>query len=81
MTGRPSDTPELAALICERITQGESLRSVCREDAVPAASTVFLWLARHKGFSDQYARSTAARATKRPTMTSLRGRGLARAAT
>jgi hypothetical protein len=37
MTGRPSDyTPEPAALICERITQGESLRSVCRDDAMRA---------------------------------------------
>jgi terminase small subunit-like protein len=29
---------------------------------VPAASSVFLWLQKHKDFSDQYARATAARA-------------------
>lgn len=61
--GRPSDyTPELAALICERLASGESLRSVCRDDAMPACSTVFLWMQKHKAFSEQYARATSARA-------------------
>ncbi len=40
--GRPSDySPELAVLICARIGEGESLRSICRDDAMPALSTVF----------------------------------------
>ncbi|TBY54535.1 terminase small subunit protein [Rhizobium leguminosarum bv. viciae] len=35
----------LADAICERIADGESLRSVCRDDAMPAKSTVLAWLA------------------------------------
>lgn len=37
--------------------QGESLRSICRSDDMPAQSTVFYWLARIEGFSEQYARA------------------------
>lgn len=53
--GRPSDfTQEIADIICERIADGESLRSICSDDEMPARSTVFRWLARVDGFSDQY---------------------------
>lgn len=46
MTGRPTKfTTALADIICERIADGESLRSVCRDDAMPAKSTVLAWLA------------------------------------
>ncbi|WP_342711523.1 terminase small subunit protein [Bradyrhizobium sp. B124] len=60
---RPSDySLELAALICDRMAEGESLRTICKADDMPARSTVFLWLAAHKEFSDLYARATDARA-------------------
>jgi hypothetical protein len=56
--GRPSSyTPELADLICERLADGESLRAICSEDAMPAKSTVFKWLCENPDFSDQYARA------------------------
>ncbi|MBY5374211.1 terminase small subunit protein [Rhizobium leguminosarum] len=46
MTGRPTKfTHSLADSICERIADGESLRSICRDDAMPAKSTVLAWLA------------------------------------
>ncbi|TBA65353.1 terminase small subunit-like protein [Rhizobium ruizarguesonis] len=46
MTGRPTKfTHSLADIICERIADGESLRSICRDDAMPAKSTVLAWLA------------------------------------
>lgn len=58
MSGRPSDyTPELADAICARLSQGESLRSVCRSDEMPDASTVFRWLRVHAAFCEQYARA------------------------
>jgi|1186.fasta_scaffold64008_4 hypothetical protein len=61
---RPSDySPELVALICARMAEGESLRSVCRDDAMPALSTVFRWLGDHKEFQEQYARARQARAS------------------
>lgn len=58
VTGRPSNyTPELADAICTRIASGESLRSICEDEAMPAQSTVYLWLMREQGFSEQYARA------------------------
>lgn len=58
MTGRPSDyTPEVATEICRRLALGESLAKMCREDAMPAQSTVYLWLQKHSDFSENYARA------------------------
>lgn len=48
---------ELASLICERIAMGESLRTVCKADDMPAMSSVFKWLREYKEFSEQYARA------------------------
>jgi len=42
--------------------EGESLRSICRDDAMPALSTVFRWLAGDREFQEQYARAMDARA-------------------
>jgi len=61
--GRPSDyTPELAAAICSRIADGESLRTICSADGMPDKSTVFRWLASNEDFRDQYARAREAQA-------------------
>ena len=43
--------------------EGESLRSICRDDAMPALSTVFRWLSGGREFQEQYARAMDARAT------------------
>jgi hypothetical protein len=56
--GRPTDyTQETADIICERLADGESLRTICDDADMPARSTVFRWLSLHKEFSDQYARA------------------------
>lgn len=62
--GRPSIyTPELAAEICRRLSLGETLRAICREDAFPNITTVMDWNLHDKeGFSKQYARARAAQA-------------------
>lgn len=61
--GRPTlFTPEIAADITVRIMAGESLRSICRDEAMPARSTVHLWIATNESFSDQYARACDIRA-------------------
>ena len=61
--GRPSDySTEITTAICERLTQGESLRAICSDDAMPAKSTVMRWLGDHKDFQDQYARAREAQA-------------------
>ncbi len=60
---RPSDySPELAAQICQRISEGESLRAICRDETMPATSTVCLWLTKYAEFSEQYARAREAQA-------------------
>lgn len=66
MSGRPSEfTQQTADAICERIADGESLRSICRGDDMPAKSTVFKWLSQNATFADQY---TRARETQADTL-------------
>jgi len=56
--GRPTIfTQDLADTICVRLSLGESLRSICRDDHMPAQQTVYVWLNRDKAFQDQYARA------------------------
>lgn len=58
--GRPSDfTQEIADAICERIADGESLRSICQGDGMPNRITVFRWLndPGRESFRNQYARA------------------------
>lgn len=55
---RPSDySPEITDKICSRISEGESLRSICDDEDMPVRSTVRLWLLEHSEFSVQYARA------------------------
>lgn len=45
--GRPSlYSKELGAAICDRIAMGESVLQICRDDDMPEARTVYLWLLR-----------------------------------
>ena len=52
--GRPSKyTPELAALICKRIAEGESLRDICEgknKAGMPSRNAVRRWLAESSDF-------------------------------
>lgn len=53
--GRPSIyTQELAEAICRELSQGVSLRSVCRNDWAPDGSTVFRWMREYPEFYKQY---------------------------
>ena len=55
-TGRPSEfSQEKADAICERLADGESLRSICSEEGFPSQPTVFRWLAANESFRKQYA--------------------------
>lgn len=61
--GRPSDyTLKLTDKICERLADGESLRSICSSDGMPRQTTVFRWLAAHAEFRERYARAREAQA-------------------
>lgn len=53
---RPSEfTPETANLICERLADGESLRKICADEAMPDRNTVRRWLSQQPEFRVQYA--------------------------
>ncbi len=58
--GRPSSyTAEVAAAICERVANGETLRSICREDDFPGHSTVYRWLDENQEFAGLFGRARA----------------------
>lgn len=44
-------------MVCERLAEGESLRSICRDEALPASSSIFKWLGQHPEFAEQYTRA------------------------
>lgn len=63
--GRPSIyTPELAAHICAEIADGKSMRTICLQEAMPALSTIFDWIASKPEFSKQYAHAREMQADK-----------------
>lgn len=55
-------TQEVADIICERIADGQSLRSICTDEEMPSTSTVCKWLGRLPDFAEQYARAREAQA-------------------
>lgn len=61
---RPSVySDEVAVEILQRMCNGESVKSICNDDHMPARSTVMLWVAEDReGFSDKYAMAAEARA-------------------
>lgn len=60
---RPSEfNQETADAICERIADGESLRAICRDDAMPSKATVFRWLVAFPDFETKYAHAREAQA-------------------
>ena len=57
--GRPSKySQKVADAICQRLATGETLRSICRDPAMPQAPTVRHWaMEDREGFFAQYARA------------------------
>ncbi len=64
MTGRPSDlTPELAERICSWLEEGNSLRSLCEQDDMPAYGSIMRWLREEREpFCSNYARARESQA-------------------
>ena len=55
-------TQDIADIVCERLINGESLRSICCDADMPSAPTVCDWLNKHPDFAEQYARAREAQA-------------------
>ena len=59
--GRPSTfSQEVADEICVRLSQGEPLRQICRDERMPAWQTVYGWKAAHEEFSKRIAHAREA---------------------
>jgi hypothetical protein len=57
-TGRPSKyTPALAAEIAQRISMGEPLRKICRDEHMPHWTVMYDWLAQDDSLSLRVARA------------------------
>jgi hypothetical protein len=56
--GRPSSfTQQIADIICIRISEGESLKSITLDEDMPDRATVYRWLAADPVFCDMYTRA------------------------
>lgn len=51
---------EVRQTICDQLADGRSLREICRQDGMPACSTVFKELSEDATFAEQYARAKQA---------------------
>jgi hypothetical protein len=55
---RPSTfTPEIGDIICGKIVEGLSLRTICLDEALPEPATVYRWLRTNDVFREQYTRA------------------------
>ena len=61
VTGRPTKyNQKLADTICLLISEGQSVRQVCKLDDMPDKSQIFVWLSKYPEFQDQYAKAKRA---------------------
>lgn len=59
--GRPTVmTPETCELICERLSNGETLSAICRDPKMPGRSTVTYYRAENSVFAERYTRARLA---------------------
>ena len=63
MRRRPTTyTPRLAAKVCARIAEGESVRAIAQAAGMPASATIYLWLNGREDFRSMYAAACEERA-------------------
>ena len=56
--GRPTKySLGIALVICDRLADGESLVSICKDPAMPKKTAIYEWLASKKDFAEMYARA------------------------
>ena len=57
MGRRTKYTAEIARQICERLSEGETLKSICRDEKMPGWRAVYDWMERHEEFAASIARA------------------------
>ena len=56
--GRPTIySQDLTDRICVRLALGESIRTICKDEDMPAQAQIYAWLNRHPEFQEQYTRA------------------------
>lgn len=61
--GRPTKyAKKLAQEICTRLSGGESLRAICRDQAMPHQATIMRWVGDKEDFRRNYSRAREAQA-------------------
>lgn len=48
---------EIADKVCERISQGEPLRQICRDEGMPSYGAIYDWLEVNTDFASRFARA------------------------
>lgn len=57
-TGRPSlYTDEIADEVVQRISKGETLRAICRDDHMPCWTTIYSWMHKNQNLSERISRA------------------------
>ena len=55
---RPSKrSPQVEDEICRRISEGETLLAICRDEGMPPPRSVYDWIAQDKAFAARFARA------------------------
>lgn len=57
MGAQSTYTEDKAEEICARISNGETLRAICRDDHMPGWRTVYDWIGAHEDFAARIARA------------------------
>ncbi len=62
MARKTVTTPENKAKVLELISDGLSVREICRQENMPARKTIYQWIREDEDFGNNYARACAWRA-------------------
>lgn len=57
MAKRIKYSQKYADAICARLSSGDSIRTICKDEDMPSPATVYKWLAAEPAFAEQYARA------------------------
>lgn len=55
--GNSKYSENIADIICERMVDGQSMRTICQDPDMPDRATVLRWLHLHEDFAAKYARA------------------------
>ena len=62
--GRPPSKETIKNEVINRISNGESLLNICKDNKMPCRDTIFEWISKDKEFSDKYDRAREIRADR-----------------